>query len=142
MNKIEKTFKKLRDIPNINCGGCLISAYSVYTKLINDPKIRIVQLSPHADDDNLENNRNFINGQAKYAYSGYHFGISFDFGKTVYDSNGLYTSYVDCYIIPRHKTYEFCKKALFQGNWNRAFDRQTYVPQIFKKLKINIKFLN
>jgi len=142
MNKIEKTFKKLKDIPNLNCGGCLIAAYSVYKKVINNSNVRIVQLSNYSGDKNLQHNMAFVKGINKVATSAHHFGITMDNGKTIYDSTGIYTKYVDYYIIPRDKTHEFCKSAILKSSWNNTFDRKTYIPQIFKKLKITIKFLN
>ena len=141
MNKIEKSFKKINDIPELNYGGCLIAAYSVYRKVINNPNVRVVQLSKYSNDFEISHNKEFIAGKESKPMPGYHFGITINNGETIYDSNGIYTNHVNFYIIPRHKTHEFCKKAILGPYWNNSFNRR-HVPEILKKLKITIKFLN
>lgn len=142
MNKIQKTYKKLEDIHTLNYGGCLIAAYAVYKKNINNTKIQIVQISSYLGDSDLYRNKEFILGNSKIATSGHHFGITMDNGVTIYDSKGIIQDDDEKLIIPRNKTHEFCKSAILKSRWNNSFDRKKYVPIIFKRLKIKIKFLN
>lgn len=139
----KKYLKELNEIPNINSGGCLYAAYAVWLKLqqegllLND-KIVIVMYYDY--DYHRDENMKFLENKTKQATSSTHFGLSFNGGKTVYDSRGLIKGYKYCdtMIIDFDKTQSFCESSLKYGDWNPAFKRKSSVAQINKKLGLNL----
>lgn len=142
LSSSKKHFKKLKNIPNINSGGCLYAAYAIWLKLQQEKLLnsKVVIVMYYNNDYCKEVNMKFLKGKRKNAESSTHFGISFNGGKTVYDTKGLIREYKYCntMIIDFHKTQEFCESALKHGNWNALFNRKQNVPMINKKLGLNL----
>lgn len=140
-----KYLKMLNKIRNLNCGGCLYACLAVYTKLKQDgeelDKIRVVQLSDIYDKSNIQNNKLYLKGEVDTPQSASHFGLSFNGGRTVYDSNGridVYNRYDHKLSIPVEKIEDFCEKALIHGRWNTMFDREYGVVRMNTILGINL----
>lgn len=142
---IKECREVLSTIPNINNGGCLIAAYSIflyykkyYPKLFKDSLV-IVQLSKTPGD--IVHNQMYLKNYYDSPCSSNHFGISFNGGKTYYDSEGLISvsEYSYKLIIPHKLTKEFTVKALKSSTWNSKFKRKKYVPKIESKLQITLK---
>lgn len=136
----------LNCIPNINRGGCLISAYAIFLyfkkhapKYFNE-NVVLVQFSRQFSDH--LHNKYFIESLELNAVSATHFGISFDNGNTAYDSNGLITNldynYEYRLVIPNDMTFEFVFSALQDGTWNPDFKRELHIPTIENMLEITI----
>lgn len=139
----KKYLKELNEIPYINRGGCLYAAYGVWLKLqqegllLND-KIVIVM---YCDNDYYKDvNMKFLENKTKQAESSNHFGLSFNGGKTAYDTGGLVTRWNHCelIVIDFDKTQSFCESSLKYGSWNELFERKSSVAQINKKLGLNL----
>lgn len=139
----KKYLRELKTIPNINRGGCLYAAYAVWLKLqqegllLND---KIVIVMYYDDNYHKDVNMKFLENKTKQATSSTHFGLSFNGGKTVYDTGGIVRRYRDCdtMVIDFDKTQSFCESSLKYGGWNSAFIRKTGVAQINKKLDLNL----
>jgi hypothetical protein len=161
-NHILKLFNSI-DIPYINYGGCLYSAYAVYRKLELEGKlnsdIAIVQLSSYSKYD-IDHNLDFISGNNDKPISSSHFVLTFDGGKTALDSNGIISigddnnwsvkhklnydsssEYKYHLVIPQNMTETFSINALTYGGWNRDFCRATGVPMINKILGIDLPII-
>lgn len=139
----KKYLKELDEIPNINRGGCLYAAYAVWLKLQKEGLLlnnKIVIIMYHDHDYHRDENMKFLKNKTKKAVSSTHFGLSFNGGKTVYDSEGLIKEYKHCgtMIIDFNKTQSFCESSLKYGGWNPAFKRKSGVTQINKKLGLNL----
>ena len=134
----------LNDIDWINSGGCLYACLGVYKALekegIKDEDIVIVQLEHMYQSETITENKKFIEGRNKTAFSSSHFGLSFDGGDTYYDSDGQIaeTKYPLHLIIPNKMIEKFSNNALEYGGWNPMFDRYESVPQINKMLNLNL----
>lgn len=139
------SLKKLDVIENLNSGGCLYSALGVYHHLknrgLNSDDVVIVHLEVWKKGlCNIQNNRNFIQEREGDASSGFHFGISCDGGKTIFDSKGEinYNKYLYRYNIPNDCIEVFCQNALMYGDWNWLFCRSTGVSYINSILDVNL----
>jgi len=137
--------RTLGKIPRINNGGCGIAAYSMFLylkkmKMLNK-KFQIVSLNPIYGSEPHYQNQAFANKESDEAAVAYHFGITFDEGKTIYDAKGKVSEeYALKLLIPHELSEAFCKKVLNENNWNEAFLREEHVPIIELKLKIKISY--
>ena len=138
----EKAIKYLGRIPNINHGGCLVSAFSFY---LNEKKenrhehLRIVSINSN-DNRYEQNNRKYIEGKRRRADSSGHFGWTYD-GVKVFDTDGLVRRKCKTevrIVIPPEITEKFCRSALNHGGWNPLFNRK-HIPKIEKHLGIELK---
>lgn len=122
----------LSSIENINSGGCLIAAYSVFlNELRNGNKnVRIHAIDiQYALNENLE----FINNERKYPVSNRHYVWTYYQKGRFWDSRGVYdisSKFYDSLEIPLEVTHKFVELALKYGCWNKAFDRSYEVPKI------------
>lgn len=115
-------------IDSLNFGGCLYAAWGVHQVLrregIDCEDVVIVQF------DNgwtgVESNKAFIQGENDTATSSSHFGVSFDGGENVYDSNGHipHKRFKEKLVIPYSITDKFCQNSLKYGRWNSDFCRE------------------
>ena len=135
-------FKKIRNINNINRGGCLYWVYSVYKKLLyewyNIDDLYILQLSRFTDD--IKNNSWFLGGVINQAVAGNHFVIWI--WNSLFDSDWIFT--IPKPFNKKLKIYpkdidRFCISALKSKTWNEAFNRIDSIPKIAKKLWIAIE---
>lgn len=141
MKTKKDVMKFLANVPNINSGGCLIAAYALYLFLKKQgvkSNFQIVTLDNRWEK--IEPNWEFINGNSENAESAWHFGWTFNGGRTIYDCDGRIAdhSYLLKLVIPKELTEKFCQSALKSGNWNHWFVRKVEVPKIEEKLGINL----
>ena len=135
----------LNSVFAINSGGCLYAAYGTYLKLkqegVESDEIVIVQkASPyyHTADHYLKQNAAFLQGESSVADSGYHFVISFDGGKTLYDSEGRHPTGEGDLVIPNEKLDTFCPNSLRNGGWNWMFDRNDDLETVNEILNLEL----
>lgn len=138
--KIQEKFSKIKDIENLNRGGCLFAAYGVYLSLKKDgldcSNLRIVQLASCDDIKELNKNKSFLKGDSQNAESSSHFAITVN-GKDFYDSTGVITKdYLYHLEIPSNQIDSFSKSSLKNGQWNSSFERNEGVPLIENNLGI------
>lgn len=138
----ELAIEVLNNVHYINHGGCLLAAYAFYlheAKHGRGEDLQIVQLDRDGNDYHAQN-KAFLAGDTREAWSGWHFGWTFDGGKTVYDCNGALNMkrYPYVLLVPKHMTDEFCIASLNCGDWNWAFDRPFWKPFIELKLGIDL----
>ncbi len=131
----------LGKIPNLNSGGCLVSAYSVYLWCKNngilEPKFRLVGFT---QDDELESNKNhkYLNGISKDADSDIHFGWASKLN-IFFDSKGIINEsrYKNYYEIHQDKIDDFFKSAYYNGNWNTMYNTNyNKIIQYVLKIKL------
>lgn len=145
-NDISIAYLKLRNIPYLNCGGCLIAAYAIY-KHLNDENISIVQFDTQDNYNEFSQNVRFIGNVVETACSGTHFGLFYNkpLMKKIkyYDSQGCIDTsrYDHILMINSNKIDDFCKSALLNGAWNQKFNRNKYIPIIEEILDVDLNFL-
>lgn len=136
---LKAAYSLIKNIPNLNYGGCLYAAYGVYLHLVAKgfKNVNIVQL----DYDNsayIRTNKSYISNKSNNVTSGMHFGVSINNGKTVYDTDGL-CIYAEKLVIPFEFTTKFAINSLKYGTWNPKFD-QYEIRSINKALDTKLKF--
>lgn len=145
-----KNFQELRDylktIPNLNEGGCLISAYSMYLylrktkQLPNDFKIYHIA-RPELQRFMLDKSFNSDTPE-KYAVGCDHAliytnGMVFDSEEERLLDIDIIASVNSIKIDPSGKERHILAHINVAG-WNKKFDRSTYVPQIANELGIDL----
>lgn len=142
---IEKTFKKLNRVSNLNRGGCLYACYAVYLKLkqknIDVSNLSIIELWHHTLY--IDNNKEFIKWKNNYASSDSHFALTIDGWINVFDSDGEVDvwHYDHNYIIESKHISKFCRNALKYWWWNDDFNRKRGVKQINKLLGVKMPII-
>lgn len=144
---IGKVTSYLREIPDIDSGGCLVAAYAIYKFLIrNDllPDSFVIVAASAASRPEQSHNTNtaFLEGTGSHAYPAYHFLYSLDNGVTLYDIEGISQRYhsenwLRC-VIPIKDIERFYDSAMTCEDWNRSFKRHTWIPAINQKFSINV----
>ena len=158
--KIIKGFETLDDvrayldqIPNINYGGCAISAYAMYlwleknNQLNNDTTIVYGYSFDHDGDEvsELENNvknHNFNEDSINSCSHAmlFHNGKYYDSSRVVDDFKNEF-DFSLLYFIPKEVLKKFMYFSLQEGRgfkWNTAFKRKYNVPLIENNLDIKI----
>ena len=131
----------LDDVDDINYGGCLIACHAIYLKLGRPKNMQIVQLSSWKEE--IKHNMEYISNKKITPMSANHFVVTFDKGKTLYDSEGLYERQSRYkLLIPSCKIDQFCKNAIKYAPWNSMFDRSENIPLIEDQLKIKLNYDN
>lgn len=141
MKTRKEATKALSEIPCINFGGCLISAYAFYLheqKAGRAKNLQLVALS-YSEDSYYETNLAFLKGESQKATSSCHFGWTYNKGKVVYDCDGKVDRYSIKLLIDKAKTDQFCKASLNDKDWNRRFDRKNSMPLVEKELGVELK---
>lgn len=136
----KKALEYLSNIPYINSGGCLVSAYAMFLneRRNGNHKVRI-----HAIDIEYALNRNiaFFNNTKELPISNRHYVWTYYKRGRFWDSNGVYKASRGFYKtleIPEHLTDKFVELALQYGNWNKLFDRVNEIPKIESYFNIEI----
>lgn len=139
----------LADIPNINRGGCGIAAYTMYLYLKKHncltENFQLILMDDPYWSCSHERNKQYLEGNTKYAEGASHIGITFDNGITIYDCYGRYYNerLVQHLLVPHGKIEDYIKIALKASHWNPEFDRQKSILYIAGALGIDLsKFLN
>lgn len=144
----------LRNIPDINAGGCGIAAYSIYLYFKKydclTENFQVILMDILMDNSNSlwsdshERNKEFLEGRCGYAQGAAHIGITFDAGQTIYDCNGRFypSQWPDHLLVPHNKIDHYMDQALIAKNWNPDFDRYSGIPLIAGALGIDLsKFM-
>lgn len=142
-----KARRFLASIPDINEGGCLLSAYAYYLNEHNHSRgesVHIVQLARGECKWEYEENLKFINGKSNSCYSSNHFGWTYDGGISVYDCYGKVrlSRYKYILLIPQHLTSKFCIDALNYGCWNDTFERENHLTNIEQYFGLDLSEIN
>jgi len=163
LNRFKKkliSFDELREfldnVPNINRGGCGVSAYSMYCLLEKQkqlkPDTRIIYIHRKIWGD-YSTNKWFLDNQEGNAdsashvilfHDGYYLDSSEEFTNlsTLIDVffTGDKESEFDILDIPQQLTHIFMKSSLENGSWNDSFDTKN-IEVIENKLgfKLNIE---
>jgi hypothetical protein len=148
-----KTLTELRQylntIPNINEGGCLISAYSVYLYLKQNntlsPDFKIIEISP----DTLTKYMNtmqylssdpesnvFSCGHAVILYNGYIYDSEIDVKMDEFVDAAVFGIWID----PKDHE-QWLINQMNNASWNESFDRMQYIPEIEKELGIDLSMV-
>jgi hypothetical protein len=142
MNKeFKKALKYLNGIPDINRGGCGISALALYDiAKANGKKPKIVYLYSWMDDDSYQMNERYKKGKSGEASSCAH--VLVKVGKKYYDSTGsIKAKEIETYSkvdegIKRNHLIASIKNV---NEWNPCFKRKKWLPKIKKELSIKFK---
>ena len=137
--EFEKVMMSLRKIPDINLGGCGVSALALFDAAKRDGlKPKIVYLYSWSDDDCYRKNQKFKDGKSKKADSCSHVVIKVK-GK-YYDSDGIIKEdRIDRYTIDKVKRKHLIASINNVEAWNDVFDREKWIPKIEKFLKPGTK---
>lgn len=142
MKTLEQVLEFLDNIPNINSGGCGISALAVYKWLKKNDALSedfaIVYLH-RWDTYDRDTNRSFLKGENDNATACSH--AIFRYNGVYYDSEGKNESSVrddNSVIIPAEHVERFMKASLKDGNWNTSFNRAKGVKVIESNLGIEL----
>jgi hypothetical protein len=130
--------KFLSEIPFINSGGCLYSAYAIQ-QVCRNSGMRIPQLVSLNYNEEVKyytQNKAFVEGDNAKATSSAHFGWTFR--EAIRDSDGMVElwKYGATLKIPLQDSERFFRSAIIHGDWNPCFDRQVQVPKIEKELGV------
>lgn len=119
----------LEKIPNINYGGCGISALALFDHAeAAGLKPRIVfGYSPW--DGGYDENQEYKRGNRQHAESAAH--IFIHFGGKDHDSDGEYERN-DHWTFDDEITRDHLVDAIRHGSWNCSFEREKYLPKIEK----------
>lgn len=121
LSVLDNFLTKLDKIPNLNYGGCVYSALSIYTvaKAL-ELKPRIVFLYKYYETERLKSNRIGLKNNLDEFTGCYHAVVKIK--DNYYDSNGIYT--IDVYLKDII-SYEKALAAFNKTNvWNYTFDRK------------------
>lgn len=136
-----KTLRKLRrfldNIPDINCGGCGISALVIYKWLKAHGHKNIEFVFYYNDSVSFRSNRQALkNKKVDYMYAPSHCGIRLE-NNDVIDCSGKINGWAD--LSHSVNTIGFMKKFLNSPQaWNPRFNRPKYLPIIEKKTGIKL----
>lgn len=135
----------LANIPDINRGGCLVSAYAFQQFCQkNGYKVPTI-VALHSWEEsvltrNIQINHKFIatDGRTQAANAA-HFGWTY--GATIMDAKKTVplSNYKEKIFIPTHLMPKLYKETMVWGNWNPAFHR-FWIPKIAEKLNVNLDF--
>lgn len=138
-----KSFNDLRnyldEVPEINCGGCGYSAFFIYEFFKQEGKSPEIVFFYGYGNPNYDRNNDALKGKGKPSACGH---VMVKIGEKVYDSEGEH-NFEDAendwdnlyHIVPE----DFLLKALANKNrWNSMFDRDQEVPEMEKKIGINL----
>lgn len=143
MNKeFKKVMTSLSKIPNINHGGCGLSALALFdTAKIEGMKPKIIYLYTWSQDSCYRKNQKFKEGKSKTADSCSHIVIKLD-GK-YYDSDGkIKKREIDSYTTEDRVTRKHLIASINNvGVWNELFDRKKWASDIEKFFKPGTNFL-
>ena len=143
MKTLNDVLNFLSDIPTINQGGCVISAFAVYKWLKKNNSLSddfAILYLHYWDSDDMEVNTAFLSGESEEVTSCSH--AIFRYNGKLYDSNGehsiqpgtVYTLEITVEHIDR-----FVQASLKSYNWNSSFNRHRFVPQIEKELELELE---
>ena len=135
--KLQECLEKLRYIPKINNGGCLIAAWAIWLYLKKNHALprdfSIVALNVFGTEDLHIQNLNATKGK-DIPTASYHFAIR-AFGK-LYDATGEMRDDEFPLHLDITVSADFLKKAYFYGGWNHEYRKYEYNRQIENKLGI------
>ena len=141
INSFKKVRKFLSNVEYINCGGCGISALTMYRWLQQNNRLKgdehFVYLYREWDKEYFVNNAKALENKKLRPDACYHV-VLFHKGK-----------YIDCKEEHKPSDYKyvhfnidekFLKKSLKNKDaWNYAFDREYSIPFIEKNININLE---
>jgi hypothetical protein len=134
----------LNEIPNINRGGCGLSAYAMYLWLRKNSMltedIQIVFLHYGYSKSDFHTNQSFYLQGVGKPVAPEHVVINRN-GKYI-DSNGVYTranGYSFKLSVSLEKAEDFLVNSLNDDDWNSSFERPCVVPMIEKELGITFR---
>lgn len=137
--EFKKVMTSLRKIPDINRGGCGVSALALFDAAKRDGlKPKIFYLYSWLDDDSYRQNQKFKEGKTKKADSCSHVVVKIE--EKYYDSDGI----IKQDKIERHTIDKVKRKHLIASinnaeAWNDVFDRWKWIPKIEKFFKPGTK---
>lgn len=144
-NSLDQVRNFLDTLPNINAGGCGISAYAMYlwlkerNMLTKDFRFVFLHCS-YSKEDYLHNKQVLQEEESsEKPVAPEHVGVHFN-GKLI-DSSGLvkinkYKMFLD---IPLEKAEDYIINSLNTNNWNSMFNRPNMVKIIEKELNISFR---
>jgi hypothetical protein len=142
--QFEKVQDFLNEIPNINSGGCGISAYAMYLWLCKRNMLtedtQIVFLHHRYSENDFERNQEFYTQRRGKPVAPEHV-VLYRNGSYI-DSSGVYKKANDFYFklaVSLEKAEDFLVNSLNDNNWNSWFDRPSVVPMIEKELGITFR---
>jgi hypothetical protein len=142
MKDLNEVLKFLNEIPNINAGGCGISALTVYKWLKKNNSLSddfaIIYLH-YWDDGDAELNSKFLSGKSEEATACSH--AIFRYNGKLYDSDGLHNigaRAVRQVTIDAEQIDRFMEASLTADNWNPRFIRAQAIPLISKKVGVEL----
>lgn len=137
--EFKKVMTSLRRIPNLNRGGCGVSALALFDAAKRDGlKPKIVYLYSWGDDDSYRKNQKFKEGKTKKADACSHIVIKMA-GK-YYDSDGvLKQDKIDRFTTDKVKRKHLIASINNSEAWNDDFDRWKWIPKIEKFFKPGTK---
>lgn len=145
---LEAQFKAVQDflneIPNINRGGCGLSAYAMFLWLQKNNMLtedtQIVFLHHSYSERDFQTNQSFYLQGVGNPVAPEHVVI-YRNGKYI-DSSGVYTKVNDYSFklaVSLDRAENFLVNSLNDNNWNSWFDRPSVVPIIEKELGITFR---
>jgi hypothetical protein len=144
-NSLDQVRNFLDALPNINAGGCGISAYAMYLWLkernMLTKDFRFVFLHFGSSKDDYLHNKQVLQEEESYEkpVAPEHVGVQFN-GKLI-DSSGLvkidnYNLFLD---IPLEKAEDYIINSLNTNGWNSSFERPDVVKIIEGELNISFR---
>lgn len=129
----------LDSIPDINAGGCGIAAYFIYKQLKQDGKNPEIVFMYQPGNPSYEQNLAALKGQ-DHPTSAAHVMVKAD-GK-YYDAEGVNDDGWYGLRLRHTASEKFLLQAIAdRGGWNSMFERDEWLPEIEKKVGINLPML-
>lgn len=117
----------LDNIPNLNYGGCGISALVLFDHAEAAGLKPKIVFGYSTWDCGYDENKEYKRGNRQYAESASHIFISF--GGKDYDSDGEYKR-KGYWMFDDEITRDHLVDSIRHGCWNPSFDRKKYLPRI------------
>ncbi|MFO7969745.1 MAG: hypothetical protein R6U15_06550 [Candidatus Izemoplasmatales bacterium] len=139
MRTLKQVQKYLDDIPNINSGGCGVSALAMkkWLKKNKNKDVKIKFLYRGHEFAYMKNDEILKGNEKENLRAPAHCCIIY--GKKHKDSTGdiLLRDFSTRHEIPNDKMFIDCVKD--DSTWNPCFERDMYIPKIEKDLGISLK---
>jgi hypothetical protein len=134
----------LNEIPNINCGGCGISAYAMFLWLrkmnMLTEDVKVVFLHHSYSERDFQTNQSFYLQGVGNPVAPEHVALTRN--GFMIDSSGVYkkeNEYDYHLAVSIDKAEDFLVNSLNDNNWNSWFDRPNIAPMIEKELGISFR---
>lgn len=147
-SKFDMQLQYLKSIPQLNYGGCAIAAFALYNwfkkhNLVESLNVKLIYGYYHYSESCYTINNNFLQNETdnlksneSSASSCSHAFLEVD--GEFYDSSGNISADID-YSYMHEVSDLFVFYTIMKFRWNTTFDRDQFMPKIFKRFNVSKK---